>query len=126
MFFEVSQTNAKEELGSQFRDDQTIIDSEKPTVRKIRRSTVSLRRPRQKFCLRWQKDFPWLRADRIQESIGYCVYCQTELVCKKSHLERHQKSFKHWRCKISKELKQDNNTGIEYVGVTEILGEDYW
>lgn len=71
-------------------------DGPKPKKSK-HKSLGELRHPRQKFCPRWQLEFPWLRPNRADESIGYCSICKRELVCKKSHLERHQRSFKHMR-----------------------------
>ncbi|XP_065354232.1 protein suppressor of variegation 3-7 [Calliphora vicina] len=71
-------------------------DELKPKKR-VHKTLGELRQPRQKFCPRWQLEFPWLRPNRADESIGYCSICRRELVCKKSHLERHQRSFKHMR-----------------------------
>lgn len=123
IIYVLSKLSAESQSYGKNEDGEKILQTKTTKSRKIQRSLSSLRRPRQKFCLRWQKDFPWLRADRIQESIGFCVYCQKELVCKKSHLERHQKSFKHWRSKISADLKQESITDLEYINTTEILDE---
>lgn len=64
---------------------------------RVRKNLADLRHPRQKFCARWEKDFPWLKADKVDESVGICTVCNKHLVCKKSHLERHQNSYKHQR-----------------------------
>ncbi|XP_005176107.2 protein suppressor of variegation 3-7 [Musca domestica] len=52
---------------------------------------------RQKFCLKWGQDFPWLRPTERDSSVGYCTVCRRDLVCKRTHLERHQKTLKHMR-----------------------------
>lgn len=72
-------------------------DEQKPIRKRAPKSSGDLRQPRQKFCARWQLEFPWLRPNKVNESVGYCTICRRELVCKKSHLERHQRSFKHMR-----------------------------
>uniref|UniRef100_A0A1B0AGQ4 BESS domain-containing protein n=1 Tax=Glossina pallidipes TaxID=7398 RepID=A0A1B0AGQ4_GLOPL len=82
-------------------------------IRKLRKNLAELKQPRQKFCARWETEFPWLKADRIYESIGICMVCRTDLVCKKSHLERHEKSFKHTR------LQELENAATVNVQVTK-------
>uniref|UniRef100_A0A1B0G7K2 BESS domain-containing protein n=1 Tax=Glossina morsitans morsitans TaxID=37546 RepID=A0A1B0G7K2_GLOMM len=81
-----------EQLETHKRDKEGI-----KKIKKLRKNLAELKQPRQKFCARWETEFPWLKADRIYESIGICMVCRTDLVCKKSHLERHEKSFKHTR-----------------------------
>ncbi|XP_067617436.1 protein suppressor of variegation 3-7-like [Eurosta solidaginis] len=79
-------------------DDTEESFSQLPLIKpRLRKSLSELRHPRQKFCARWAIDFPWLKADKIDESLGICTVCNKHLVCKKSHLERHQNSHKHQR-----------------------------
>ncbi|CAD6993919.1 protein suppressor of variegation 3-7 [Ceratitis capitata] len=79
-------------------DDTEESFSRLPLIKtRVRRNLKELRHPRQKFCARWEKDFPWLKADKVDESVGICTVCDKRLVCKKSHLERHQNSYKHRR-----------------------------
>ncbi|XP_054726490.1 protein suppressor of variegation 3-7-like [Anastrepha obliqua] len=79
-------------------DDTEESFSRLPLIKtRVRKNLTELRHPRQKFCARWEKDFPWLKADKVDESVGICTVCNKHLVCKKSHLERHQKSYKHQR-----------------------------
>ncbi|XP_039948237.1 protein suppressor of variegation 3-7-like [Bactrocera neohumeralis] len=79
-------------------DDTEESFSRLPLIKtRVRKNLAELRHPRQKFCARWEKDFPWLKADKVDESVGICTVCNKHLVCKKSHLERHQNSYKHQR-----------------------------
>ncbi|XP_073819125.1 ravus isoform X2 [Musca autumnalis] len=69
---------------------------QKPIVRPRVRQFLDPQQRRQKFCLKW-KDFPWLRPSERDSSVGFCTVCRRDLVCKRTHLERHQKTFKHTR-----------------------------
>ncbi|XP_017478419.1 PREDICTED: protein suppressor of variegation 3-7-like [Rhagoletis zephyria] len=86
------------EKNASTEDDTEESFSQLPLIKtRVRKSLNELRHPRQKFCARWERDFPWLKADKVDESVGICTVCNKHLVCKKSHLERHQKSYKHQR-----------------------------
>ncbi|XP_037959785.1 protein suppressor of variegation 3-7-like isoform X2 [Teleopsis dalmanni] len=71
----------------------------------------SLRFPRQKYISRWENIFSWLKADESDETVGICTICSKRLVCKKSHLERHENSFKHRR------LSKKNLKNIEFATI---------
>ncbi|XP_013098060.1 protein suppressor of variegation 3-7 [Stomoxys calcitrans] len=91
---------------AEVQSEQVVIKCEKVPTKKFKTvvqkpppslSPHELRIRRQRFILKWSAEFPWLRPSPNDDSVGYCSTCRRDLVCKKTHLERHQKTFKHMR-----------------------------
>ncbi|XP_075168238.1 uncharacterized protein LOC142240412 [Haematobia irritans] len=81
-------------------EEEALVKCEKSSTRKFKPKSLTpneIRMRRHKFFMKWAAEFPWLRPSPTVDSVGYCNICKRDLVCKKTHLERHQKTFKHMR-----------------------------